>query len=124
MEIEGIVVSGLGRAKHFINMMKEPFLKKYNKQLFEGTLNIKLNKELSLITQDIIENYEYGGTQNVLIQKCKIFNEEVFIVRAEKNNKPGGDYNLNIIEIVAEEKLRDKYNIKDGDKIIITIQTF
>ena len=102
-------------------MMKEPFLKKYNKRLFEGTLNIKLKKELSISTKNIIEKHEYGGTQNVLIQKCKIFNEEAFIVRAEKNNNSGGDYNLDIIEIVAEEKLRDKYNIKDGDKIIITI---
>jgi len=124
MKIEGIIVSGLGRAKHFVNMMREPFFKRYNKQLYEGTLNIKLEKELFINSQEIIGKNEYGGTQNVLIQKCKIFNEEAFIVRAEKNNKLGGDYNLNIIEIVAEEKLRDKYNIKDGDKIIITIQTF
>lgn len=121
MKIEGIVVSGLGKAKHFVNMIKEPFLEKYNKKLFEGTLNIQLDKDLFLNTQDIIEKNEYGGTQNVLIQKCKVFDEEVFILRAEKNNNPGGDYNIDIIEIAAEENLRDKYNIKDGDKIIITV---
>lgn len=63
-----------------------------------------------------------NGDYNVLIQKCKIFEMPAYIVRTEKNNKIGGDHALNIIEIVSDQKLRQKYNLVDDDEIEINIE--
>lgn len=121
MELEGRVISGLGKAKQFVAMIKEAFFEKYKIELFPGTLNIKLDKKMHIATKEKIDKQEYGGSQTVFVQECKIFEEKAYILRAEKNNLPGGDYNLDIIEIAATANLREKYSIKDGDKVIIKL---
>ena len=70
----------------------------------------------SLIYQYIISNKEYGGTQDVFIQKCKVLGRQAYIVRAEKT-----EHTSNVIEIVSDIKFRDTYNLKDKDIIKIFI---
>lgn len=62
------------------------------------------------------------GDYNVLVQKCKIFNNIAYIVRADINNKAGGAHTLNIIEIVSSKNLRKEYKLKNNDEIEITIE--
>lgn len=122
MKIEGNVVKGLGKAQYWVNKINNVFYTKTKKKLFLGTLNIKLKEKYLLEPDFIIKKEEFNGTENVLFKKCKILNEEAYIVRAEKNQKGTGDYNLDIIEIVSNINFRKKYNLKDNYKIKIEIE--
>ena len=122
MILTGNVTKGMGTAKKFVNMMQNSFYTKTNVILFLGTLNIKLNKSYVLKPDFIVKAKEYGGAFNVQIQKCKVLNENAYIVRSEKNIDKNGDYGQDIIEIVSDINFRKKYNLKDGDRINILIQ--
>lgn len=119
MIIQGKVVSGLGVAKNWVDKIKNIFLEKTGENLFPGTLNIKLNYEYKFKPDIIIYKEEYGGNYDVYIKKCKVLNENAYIVRSGKNMKEDGDYKLNIVEIMCKINLRKKYNINDGQIVEI-----
>lgn len=121
MMYNGKIKSGMGNASFWVNKISSIFKEKYGIELFAGTLNVELEKEFVLRNTETILPNEYGGKYKVLIQKCSILGEDAYIVRPENNNVLGGDHPLNIIEIVSEKKLRDKYDLKDNDKVIIEI---
>lgn len=118
---KGIVKKGLGEGSAWMKMAKDIFKKKYNIEVFLGTLNIELNEEIYISEKEKILPNEYGGNLNVLVQKCKINGHIGYIVRTEKNNTDKGDHPLNIIEIVSDVNFREKYNLKDGDGVEATI---
>lgn len=126
MTLDGNITKGMGVAKKWVKMVEEPFQKNFGIRLFSGTLNVKLLTNYIVKPDLIIKPEEYGGTQNVLVQKCNISKngetiKEVFIVRAAKNETKKGDYSTNIIEIVSDVNLRETYNLQDGDMIEIKI---
>jgi len=121
MTIEGKVISGLGVAKIWVNKIKNIFIERTGKELFPGTLNIKLDCNYMFEPDIIIKKDEYGGDYDVYIKKCKVLNEVAYIVRSGKNLKEDGDYRLNIVEIMAEINFRNKYNLEDGQNIKINI---
>lgn len=121
MILEGKIVKGIGKAKIFINMMKDIFYKKTNMDLYPGTLNVELNKPYDLTATYIIKAEEYGGKYNVQVQECTLLGNKAYIVRSEKNLKKEGDYDKNIIEIVSNLNFRKKYNLSDGKTIKISI---
>ncbi len=122
MILIGKVTKGMGTAKKFISMMKKVFYEKTEINLYPGTLNIKLNNPYILKPDYIIKPEEYGGTFNVQIQKCKILDENAYIVRSEKNIDDKGDYGQDIIEIISNINFREKYNLKDEDEIEVLVQ--
>ena len=89
--------------------------------LFPGTLNINLEEDYIVKPDWIIKPEEFGGTENVLVQKCELLGKTAYIVRAEKNQIGQGEHNLQIIEIVADICFRKKYNLTDNKKILIQI---
>ncbi len=127
MILTGTVVSGLGTAKKWVKMIEEVFERKVGMKLFSGTLNVKLKEGYTVKPYIVLKPNEYGGTQNVLIQKCNITDNqnnnstEAYIVRAEKNAGKNGDHAVDIVEIVSDVNLRNKYNLKDSDSISIEI---
>lgn len=122
MKLKGKVKSGFGNASFWVNKVNKIFQEKYGMKLFLGTLNIQLDEEFVLESEEKILPNEYGGNFDVLVKECKIFESKVYILRTEKNNKKGGDHSLNIIEIVSDVNLRETYQLKDGDSIIISIK--
>lgn len=127
MVLEGTVISGIGVAKIWVQKIEDIFKKKFEIQLFPGTLNIKLKEGYTVIPDFVIKPEEFGGTQNVFVQECNIVDkkneniEKAFIVRAEKNAIKKGDYDTDVIEIVSSINFREKYNLKDDDLISIEI---
>ena len=120
--MQGIVKSGLGQGKYWINKFNPIFIKKNNIELFHGTLNIEVEKSYKIEDNfQSVQGYEYGGTEEVLIKECRIFNEKAFIVRPRRNNEENGDHPLNIVEVVSNVNFREKYNLKDNDKVEIYI---
>lgn len=128
MTLNGNITKGMGVAKKWVKMVEKPFQKNFGIKLFSGTLNIKLLTNYIVKPDLIIKPEEYGGTQNVLVQKCNISKngekiKEAFIVRAAKNETEKGDHFTNIIEIVSDVNLRETYHLKDNDLISIEVFT-
>jgi len=121
MTIEGKVISGLGVAKIWVSKIKKIFLDKTGKELFSGTLNIKLENDYIFKPDIIIKSKEYGGDYDVYIKRCEVLNQTAYIVRSGKNLNKNGDYKLNIIEIMSEINFREKYKIKDNQVIKVNI---
>ena len=120
MELKGKVASGLGTAKIWVSKIEDIFKQKTGMKVYHGTLNIKLEEDYIIEPDWIIKPEEFGGTQNVLVKKCKINGHEAYIVRAEKNQTGQGDHDLKIIEIISNINLRQTYNLHDQDNIIIS----
>lgn len=121
MILKGKVVKGMGKASIFVNMMSKVFYNKTGVKLYPGTLNVKLEEPYNLKVDHIIKPEEYGGTFNVQVQECKLLQENAYIVRSEKNIDNAGDYGQDIIEIISDVNFREKYSLKDGDKIEVII---
>ena len=116
MVLKGKVKKGLGDASFWVKKIDDIFYNKTNMRLFYGTLNIELEKPYELEPYWIIKKEEYGGSQDVYVQECKILERQAYMVRAEKTA-----HSSNIIEVVSDIKLREKFNIKDEDYIKIEI---
>ncbi|WP_423793147.1 CTP-dependent riboflavin kinase [Methanocaldococcus indicus] len=127
MIIEGKVVSGLGEGKKYLSIKKyKEDIKKYlGFYPYEGTLNILLNNEIDFSnfkyfeTEDFTHNNKkYYGIRlipvNILINDTKI-SGGIVLPKKTKHKK-------NILEIIAPIKLREKFNLKDGDTIKIEVK--
>lgn len=116
MVLKGKIIDGLGNASFWVKKIEEVFLKKEGIKLFHGTLNVKLQEEYNLQTDWILKPEEYGGTQKVYVQKCKVLGNKSYIVRAEKTA-----HKDDIVEIVSDINFREKYKLKNDDEIKIII---
>lgn len=116
MILKGKIKTGLGNANFWVEKIEDIFLKKENIKLFHGTLNINLGKPYELKNYWIIKKEEYGGQQDVFVEKCEVLGYRSYIVRAEETA-----HKSNIIEIVSNIKFREKFNLEDDDIINIKI---
>ncbi|XRO75799.1 CTP-dependent riboflavin kinase [Methanocaldococcus sp. 28A] len=127
MIIEGRVVPGRGEGRYFLSLLpyKEAFKNILGFEPYEGTLNLKLNKEFD------INKFEYIETEDFEFDGKKYFGVKILPIKILINNKeidgaivlPKKTYHSSdIIEIVAPIKLREQYNLKDGDVIKILIK--
>lgn len=123
--LKGSICSGLGKGKGFIeeeNYEKE-FIKILGFKPFPGTLNLKVNEEklqefLLMKKMIIIKRFEKNGVEygavNCFKAKIKELNDyPVLIVLPAKTIHKG------IIELVAEHNLREKFELKDKQEIIL-----
>jgi len=123
--LKGIVVSGLGKGKGFIK--EENYEQKLEKILgfkpFHGTLNLKVNegrlqefllgKKMIIIKGFEKNGVEYGAV-NCLKTKIKELNDyPVLIVM------PAKTIHKEIVELVAEHSLKEKFNLKKKQEIIL-----
>ena len=116
MILKGKVKKGFGNANFWIRKIRDIFYKKTGIKLFYGTLNIELETPYELKNYWIIGKQEYGGTQDVYVQKCKVLEEKAYIVRSENTA-----HKSNIIEIVSDINFRENFNLKDEDDISVKI---
>ena len=114
MLVQGKVKKGLGDAKFWVNKINQVFYNKTDMKLFPGTLNIELNEPFALKNYWIIEKHEYGGTQDVYVIECKLFEDKAYVLRATQTQ-----HKTNILEIVSNVNFREKYHLKDNDTVSI-----
>jgi len=85
-------------------------------RLYPGTLNVELSSPYSLPPNVIrLEADEYGGVVSVNIVPCRIFDRRGFLLRTDQNEHGTGHHPRNIIEIATDVRLRDIYQLRDGD---------
>jgi riboflavin kinase len=122
MVLRGQVVSGVGSFAYWIERLQEHYERKTGMVLYPGTLNLKLDSEYSLPTRVIrLEEAEYGGRVSVDIVPCSIKGRKAFLLRTDANEHGQGDHPKTIVEIATDIRLRDLYQLQDGDYLEVTI---
>jgi len=117
-QFTGTVRSGLGNFSVWMEKLSDLYRQKTGVTLFPGTLNIELDADYSLPPKRLrLEASEYGGTVSVNIVPCRIFDQPAFILRTDDNEAGKGHHPRNIVEIAAEIKLRNCFNLVDGDTV-------
>jgi len=120
IRLRGKVVSGRCDFGQWIERLSSLYEQKTGMRFYPGTLNVELPSEYSLPADVIrLEADEYGGTVSVSIVPCRIFDRQAFLLRTDRNEKGTGHHPRNIIEIAAGVRLRDHYQLKDGDWVEI-----
>ena len=118
--MEGIITTGLGKGAYFIGKeyYKKHLTEKCGFEPFPGTLNIIFPKEKLDEINNIKDNCKniikadknFGGVKYI---KATLNNEiNGAIVFPEKTT-----HDVNYLEFIAKDKLRDKLNLEDGDKV-------
>ena len=119
--LTGRVVTGVGNFSYWIERLKEHYLRKTGLSLFPGTLNVQLEEEYSIPAgASRLEAEEYGGTVSVSIVPCRVLGERAVILRTDKAERDS----KKIVEVACEVKLRDKYNLRDGDAVRVEVLTY
>jgi riboflavin kinase, archaea type len=122
MVLRGQVVSGVGSFAYWIKQLQGHYERKTGMILYPGTLNLKLDSEYSLPARVIrLEAAEYGGRVSVSIVPCSIKGRKAFLLRTDANEQGRGDHPKTIVEIATDVKLRDLYQLQDGDYLELTI---
>jgi len=120
--LRGRVVSGKGDFGRWIERLSSLYEQKTGIRLYPGTLNIELPSEYSVPAQIIrLEANEYGGTVSVSIVPCRIFGRRAFLLRTDQNESGSGHHPRNVIEIATDVRLRDEYQIDDGDWVDVEV---
>ena len=120
--LTGRVVSGVGNFSYWIEKLKEHYQRKTGLTLFPGTLNVQLDEEYRIPPNEMrLEGEEYGGTVSINIVPCRIFEEDAVILRTDSNERGEGLHPRTLVEVACEVKLRDKYNLKDGDTVQVEV---
>jgi riboflavin kinase len=122
MVLRGKVVSGVGSFAYWIEQLQDHYVRKTGMVLYPGTLNLRLDSEYCLPAKVIrLEGAEYGGRVSVSIVPCSIRGRKAFLLRTDANEKEQGDHPKTIIEIASDVRLRDLYQLQDGDDLEVTI---
>jgi riboflavin kinase len=57
----------------------------------------------------------------VSIVPCQIFGRQAFLLRTDQNERGTGHHPRNIIEIATDIRLRDAYQLRDGDSVEVEL---
>jgi riboflavin kinase len=110
------VVSGLSNFGYWVERLNRFYEEKTGMRLYPGTLNIELPAPYRLPSNVIrLEADEYGGDVSVNIVPCQMFGRRAFLLRTDQSEQGTGHHPRNIIEIATDVRLRDLYQLKDGD---------
>jgi len=120
--LKGRVIGGQGNFSYWIKKLSSYYEAKTGMRFFPGTLNIELDVPYDLPSDVIrLKKEEYGGSVSVSIQECAIFGRKAFILRTDGNASDNGDHPRTIIEVATDVKLRDCYNLKDGEIVEVKL---
>lgn len=121
--LRGCVVSGMGNFSYWIEKLREHYRRKTGMQFYPGTLNVRLEEPYSLPERVIrLEAREYGGTVSVNMVPCRIRGRHAFLLRTDANEAERGHHPKTIVEIACDARLRDVFDLKDGDVVEIELE--
>jgi riboflavin kinase len=123
--LRGRVVSGLSNFGLWIDRLSGLYEQKTGMRLYPGTLNVELPEPYSLPPEVIrLEAHEYGGRVSVSMVPCRIFGRSAFLLRTDQNEAGAGHHPRNVIEIATDVRLRDAYDLEDGDWVEVETGPF
>jgi riboflavin kinase len=114
--VRGKVVSGRSDFGFWIQRLSSFYEQKTGMRLYPGTLNLELSSTYSIPPNALrLEASEYGGRVSVSIVPCRIFDRRAFLLRTDQNERGTGHHARKVIEIATDIRLRDAYQLSDGD---------
>ncbi|MEM3695905.1 MAG: DUF120 domain-containing protein [Candidatus Bathyarchaeia archaeon] len=125
IQFEGKIFSGSGEAAKFVSLpwVKRQITEKLGFTPYNGTLNLRLNKNGLALKRQIMSKVKAikilppeGFCQGKLFKAVFMDKMECVVVIPEVNGYPE-----EVIEIVAPISLREKFQLKDGDKVKVKI---
>jgi riboflavin kinase, archaea type len=106
----------------WILKLQDHYYRKTGLKLFPGTLNVQLETPYRLPAKVLrLEGHEYGGAVSVSLVPCLIFGRSAFILRTDANEEGRGHHPRTVVEVATDVKLRDHFQLADGD--IVEIET-
>jgi riboflavin kinase len=123
--VKGTVFSGKGKGAEFVNLpwVKKQIIESFGFLPYPGTLNIKLGKDKIVYTNLLkrIKGISIIPSNGFSSGKCfkaylKDFLECIIVVPEI------ADYPEDIIEIIASTKIRERFQLKDGDLVEVKIE--
>jgi len=120
--LRGTVCTGLGDCGRWLTLLEDHYRRKTGMTLYPGSLNVELPEPYRVPPHPLrLEAHEYGGQVSVNIVPCRVFGRRAFILRTDGNEHGTGDHPRTIIEIATDVKLRDAYDLRDGDSVELEI---
>jgi riboflavin kinase len=126
LQIRGRVKSGLGEGRYYIS--REKYVAQFKEKLdfvpYFGTLNIVVDTEyrnhysrLQAAGGIKINGFEADGRTfgPVKAFRATIFKTECAVIMPERT------VHTDVIEVISTEYLREKYDLKDGDPVTISV---
>jgi len=129
IELDGVVVSGLGEGHYYISIggYAKQFKTKLGFEPYPGTLNIKikdycldLRKKMAEMPFIKIDGFS-DGTRTYGASDCypaEISGVCGYIIVPERTH-----YQQDLLEMIAPVKMREKLNLKDGDSVCVIVKT-
>ena len=122
--LRGKVESGIGDFGRWIEKLGAHYERKTGMKLYPGTLNIRLTEPYTVPAECVrLEAGEYGGSVSVNIVPCWILGRRGFILRTDSNEGGKERHPRTVVEIASDVKLRDEYNLVDGDEVSIEVES-
>lgn len=129
--IEGAVFKGVGEGAYYI--AQEGYSKQFEKKLgfkpYPGTLNLKIIKRPDFQIRNLLESASFKGINIEGFKDQDRTFGPVKCFRVKINDTIEGalllirrtHYREEVLEIIAPVYLRDKFNLKDGDLVKVSI---
>jgi riboflavin kinase, archaea type len=124
MQIEGNIISGMGKGTYF--MSQEFYIEQFQEKLhfkpFGGTLNIKIKEEsIDLVKKIPVDKFD------LVLGQGKF--GDVKFIKATLNNKVEGalvfpgktEHTEDVLEFISNKNLRKHLDLKDGDLVDVKI---
>lgn len=124
----GYVTSGFGEGGYYMKMegYKKQFREKVGFTPYPGTLNLKLKNQTDIKTRQefsklpgiSIEGFKKDGRSFGSVKCFKAYIEGVngAVVMPARTHHAG-----DTVEVISETKIRDKMDLKDGDKVCVKV---
>jgi len=125
MKISGRVFTGMGVGQEYISMA--PYQNKIEEiagfKPFPGTLNLRsqddVEKILAKVDSSRIDSFSFEGGEfsGIDVYMAELQGLKVAVLRMDIT-----DYGPEVVEVVAEENLRERFDLEDGDKVELIFQ--
>lgn len=122
--MKGIVVQGKGEGRKYISIYTRQIEERFGFHPFPGTLNVKIGKEnvddLKKINGVMLEGFVMDGVEfgSVKCFPISLMKKDVILLIPERSRYE------DIVEIIAEENLREEVGIKNGDELSFKFKPF
>jgi riboflavin kinase, archaea type len=126
--LQGRVQAGKGDASHWLRLFNAAYARKLQMRVYPGSLNLALDHPFDWFAQRYQPHLiwfgreEYGGERDILLLPCELMNLErrqayLWTPTTAARNRPDPW----VVEVVCEVRLRDTYELKDGDVVVVEL---
>ena len=117
--IKGIIVSGLGEGRKYVQLYSGQFKRRIGMTPYPGTLNLRLEKPLGDVLskrKHIVVEPPSPEYSPVLVYCAKLEGINVYLVRPLVTH-----HDERTAEIISDKYLRRELGLKDGDQVVLEI---